>query len=169
MSGASNTCSDAAQGLGPGSPQPCPEPCAYVCAQVVGVLKKEVMKTQSKDLEKGAEYRQLLVQAIHSWCGAAQSRKSALSQPVQFTPVRWLEQGCGLTSNCAWHWIPCAAVQISWPVGCRQAKTQSRLPTACQSQSRQSVSRRSNTSSHTTAPRYFAVVIPKKAVRFAAP
>ncbi len=35
------------------------------------MLKKEVMKTQSKDLEKGAEYRQLLVQAIHSWCGAA--------------------------------------------------------------------------------------------------
>ena len=35
--------------------------------QVVGVLKKEVMKTQSKELEKGAEYRQLLVQAIHSW------------------------------------------------------------------------------------------------------
>ena len=32
------------------------------------MLKKEVMKTQSKDLEKGAEYRQLLVQAIHSWC-----------------------------------------------------------------------------------------------------
>ena len=31
-------------------------------AQVVGVLKKEVMKTQSRDLEKGAEYRQLLVQ-----------------------------------------------------------------------------------------------------------
>ena len=26
------------------------------------MLKKEVMKTQSKDLEKGAEYRQLLVQ-----------------------------------------------------------------------------------------------------------
>ena len=34
--------------------------------QVVGVLKKEIMKTQSKDLEKGPEYRQLLVQAIHS-------------------------------------------------------------------------------------------------------
>ena len=35
-------------------------PCAV---QVVGVLKKEVMKTQSRDLEKGTEYRQLLVQA----------------------------------------------------------------------------------------------------------
>ncbi len=35
-------------------------------AQVVVVLKKEVMKTQSKELEKAAEYRQLLVQAIHS-------------------------------------------------------------------------------------------------------
>ena len=26
------------------------------------VLKKEIMKTQSKELEKGAEYRQMLVQ-----------------------------------------------------------------------------------------------------------
>eukprot|EP00884_Botryococcus_braunii_P022038 jgi/Botrbrau1/8518/Bobra.0029s0022.1 len=34
--------------------------------EVVQVLKKEIMKTQSKELEKGAEYRQLLVQAIHS-------------------------------------------------------------------------------------------------------
>lgn len=34
--------------------------------QVVMVLKKEVVKTQSKELEKGADYRQLLVQAIHS-------------------------------------------------------------------------------------------------------
>nr|BAC87706.1 coatomer subunit beta [Botryococcus braunii] len=34
--------------------------------EVVQLLKKEVMKTQSKELEKGAEYRQLLVQAIHS-------------------------------------------------------------------------------------------------------
>ena len=32
----------------------------------MGVLKKEIMKTQNKDLEKAAEYRQLLVQAIHS-------------------------------------------------------------------------------------------------------
>ncbi len=32
--------------------------------QVVMVLKKEVMKTQSKELEKGAEYRQLLVQVL---------------------------------------------------------------------------------------------------------
>jgi coatomer subunit beta len=30
--------------------------------EVVQVLKKEIMKTQSKELEKGAEYRQLLVQ-----------------------------------------------------------------------------------------------------------
>jgi vesicle coat complex subunit len=34
--------------------------------EVVGVLKKEAMKTQSRELEKGAEYRQLLVQAIHA-------------------------------------------------------------------------------------------------------
>eukprot|EP00887_Chlorella_sp_A99_P002075 scaffold21.g2075.t1 len=33
--------------------------------EVVGVLKKEAVKTQNKDLEKGAEYRQLLVGAIH--------------------------------------------------------------------------------------------------------
>ena len=32
---------------------------------MVGVLKKEVMKTQSKELDKAAEYRVLLVQAIH--------------------------------------------------------------------------------------------------------
>lgn len=30
------------------------------------MLKKEIMKTQSKDLDKAAEYRQLLVQAVHS-------------------------------------------------------------------------------------------------------
>ena len=30
------------------------------------MLKKEIVKTQSKDLEKAAEYRQLLVQAVHS-------------------------------------------------------------------------------------------------------
>ncbi len=34
--------------------------------EVVMVLKKEVMKTQNKELDKGPEYRQLLVQAIHS-------------------------------------------------------------------------------------------------------
>ena len=33
-----------------------------VGGQVVMVLKKEVMKTQSKELDKGAEYRHLLVQ-----------------------------------------------------------------------------------------------------------
>lgn len=34
--------------------------------QVVMVLKKEIMKTQNKDFEKGGEYRQMLVQAIHN-------------------------------------------------------------------------------------------------------
>ncbi len=34
--------------------------------EVVMMLKKEVVKTQSKELEKGGEYRQMLVQAIHS-------------------------------------------------------------------------------------------------------
>ena len=29
---------------------------------MVGVLKKEVMKTQNRELEKGQEYRQMLVQ-----------------------------------------------------------------------------------------------------------
>ena len=33
------------------------------------VLKKEVMKTQSRELEKAAEYRHLLVHAIHE-CAA---------------------------------------------------------------------------------------------------
>ena len=33
------------------------------------VLKKEVMKTQSRELEKAAEYRHLLVHAIHA-CAA---------------------------------------------------------------------------------------------------
>ncbi|KAJ9504570.1 hypothetical protein QJQ45_030541 [Haematococcus lacustris] len=33
--------------------------------EVVMVLKKEIMKTQNKDFEKGGEYRQMLVQAIH--------------------------------------------------------------------------------------------------------
>eukprot|EP00967_Tisochrysis_lutea_P121547 scaffold200460_cov17-Tisochrysis_lutea.AAC.1 len=32
------------------------------CLQVVMVLKKEVVKTQNKDFEKGGEYRQMLVQ-----------------------------------------------------------------------------------------------------------
>lgn len=34
--------------------------------EVVMVLKKEIMKTQNKDFEKGGEYRQMLVQAIHN-------------------------------------------------------------------------------------------------------
>lgn len=33
--------------------------------EVVMVLKKEIMKTQSKDVEKGGDYRSMLVQAIH--------------------------------------------------------------------------------------------------------
>ncbi|KAI3956558.1 hypothetical protein MKW92_026115 [Papaver armeniacum] len=34
--------------------------------EVVQALKKEVVKTQSTELEKNGEYRQMLVQAIHS-------------------------------------------------------------------------------------------------------
>ncbi|KAG8491130.1 hypothetical protein CXB51_014267 [Gossypium anomalum] len=34
---------------------------------VVLLLKKEVMKTQSGKLEKNEEYRQMLIQAIHSY------------------------------------------------------------------------------------------------------
>ncbi len=34
--------------------------------EVVLVLKKEIQKTQSKELEKALEYRQLLIQTIHS-------------------------------------------------------------------------------------------------------
>ena len=33
--------------------------------QVVAVLKKELMKTQNKELERSGEYRQMLVQSIH--------------------------------------------------------------------------------------------------------
>ncbi len=33
--------------------------------EVVGVLKKEAVKTQGRDIERGAEYRSLLVRAIH--------------------------------------------------------------------------------------------------------
>lgn len=33
--------------------------------EVISVLKKEAQKTQSREVERGAEYRQLLVQAIH--------------------------------------------------------------------------------------------------------
>jgi len=33
--------------------------------EVVQILKKEVIKTQSKDVEKGGEYRQMLVRGIH--------------------------------------------------------------------------------------------------------
>lgn len=40
-----------------------------VGVQVVMVLKKEIMKTQNKELEKAAEYRHLLVHAIHE-CAA---------------------------------------------------------------------------------------------------
>ncbi|KAG1663232.1 hypothetical protein FOA52_004433 [Chlamydomonas sp. UWO 241] len=34
--------------------------------EVVQVLKKEIVKTQNKDFERGGEYRQMLVQAIHA-------------------------------------------------------------------------------------------------------
>jgi len=34
--------------------------------EVISILKKEINKTQSKELEKGGEYRQMLIQAIHT-------------------------------------------------------------------------------------------------------
>eukprot|EP00698_Gefionella_okellyi_P020701 TRINITY_DN6540_c0_g1_i1.p1 TRINITY_DN6540_c0_g1~~TRINITY_DN6540_c0_g1_i1.p1 ORF type:complete len:969 (+),score=240.95 TRINITY_DN6540_c0_g1_i1:62-2908(+) len=34
--------------------------------EVIGVLKKEVMKTQAKDVDRAQEYRQMLIAAIHS-------------------------------------------------------------------------------------------------------
>ena len=34
--------------------------------QVVAVLKKDVIKSQSRDVDKGDEYRHILVQAIHT-------------------------------------------------------------------------------------------------------
>ena len=36
--------------------------CLSCWLQVVMVFKKEIMKTQNKDFEKGGEYRQMLVQ-----------------------------------------------------------------------------------------------------------
>ena len=36
-----------------------------VCVQVVMVLKKELVRTQSKELERAGEYRQVLVQCVH--------------------------------------------------------------------------------------------------------
>ena len=47
--------------------------------QVVMVLKKEIMKTQSKELEKGAEYRQMLVQV---------RRHAPLHTPITVNQVR---------------------------------------------------------------------------------
>jgi len=39
----------------------------FTCMQVVMVLKKEIMKTQNKELEKAAEYRHLLVHAMYKF------------------------------------------------------------------------------------------------------
>ena len=47
----------------------CPDADGGMCVQVVMVLKKEIMKTQNRELEKAAEYRHLLVHAIHE-CAA---------------------------------------------------------------------------------------------------
>lgn len=33
--------------------------------EVVQVLKKEIVRSQGQDFERGAEYRQILVQSIH--------------------------------------------------------------------------------------------------------
>ena len=44
-----------------GSASSGPDPLARA-PQVVQVLKKEIVKTQNKDFEKGGEYRQMLVQ-----------------------------------------------------------------------------------------------------------
>ncbi len=43
-------------------------PFPSVSLQVVMVLKKEVMKTQNRELDKGPEYRQLLVQVGCAVC-----------------------------------------------------------------------------------------------------
>lgn len=34
--------------------------------EVIGLLKKEISKTQLKEFDKAEEYRQMLIQAIHS-------------------------------------------------------------------------------------------------------
>ena len=36
-----------------------------MCLQVITVLKKELMRTQSNELERAGEYRQVLVQCVH--------------------------------------------------------------------------------------------------------
>ena len=54
------------------------------------------MKTQSKDLEKGAEYRQLLVQAIHSWCAVELHSLDTLTDRLR--PLAW--PGCKICPCC---------------------------------------------------------------------
>lgn len=57
--------------------------------QVVGVLKKEAMKTQSRELEKGAEYRQMLVQVRGggAWGGGGVARQQ-LAAPSRVCHTR---------------------------------------------------------------------------------
>lgn len=57
---------------------------------MVTVLKKDVIKSQSKDLDKGDEYRQILVQAIHS---------CAIKFPAVAANVILLLMGASLSSN----------------------------------------------------------------------
>lgn len=73
--------------------------CIKLCLwQVVTVLKKDVIKSQSKDLDKGDEYRQILVQAIHS---------CAIKFPAVAANVVLLLMGLPLSSselvNCIAH------------------------------------------------------------------
>jgi len=62
--------------------------------QVVGVLKKEAMKTQSRELEKGAEYRQLLVQVCiacrETGAGAGWGWAAVLRQASGVVEAVWL-------------------------------------------------------------------------------
>ena len=67
---------------------------ANINLQVVTVLKKDVIKSQSKDLDKGDEYRQILVQAIHS---------CAIKFPAVAANVILLLMGIALSELLKWN------------------------------------------------------------------
>ena len=64
------------------------------------MLKKEIMKTQSKDLEKASEYRQALVQAIHS-C-AVKFPDVAGADWAQTSCVSMFSAVGGMRLSCCW-------------------------------------------------------------------
>ncbi len=89
--------------------------------QVVMVLKKEMMKTQNKDLEKGAEYRQLLVQAIHT---CAVRFPDVAGEGTALEEKRRLQHGIGARCKCSRSRLVvgrCFCIfggTTAWPAGC---------------------------------------------------